>query len=82
MTHGDPEEHGPALVLARSEVGSVSLCACGVLTVTLQYLSVRFEPAAFRELQALLTQARLRIDGEAVLALAPPTAPDEAPPVH
>jgi len=82
MAHLEPDNHGSDLLLARSEVGSVSLCACGVVTGTLQYLSVRFEPAACRELQALLTQARIRIDGNATSALASLTAPDEAPPVH
>jgi hypothetical protein len=50
MNHADTEEHGPSLPLARSEVGHVSMCPCGVVTVTLHYISLRFEPAAFREL--------------------------------
>lgn len=82
MTHGEPDQdHGPALTLARSEVGAVSVCSCGVITLTLQYLSLRFEPGAFRELQGLLALAQRRLDGEASAALAA-TAPSDAPPVH
>jgi hypothetical protein len=80
MTHPDPDDHGPSLVLARSDVGSISLCPCGVVTLTLQYLSVRFEPAAFRELQGLLALAQRRIDAGPVQTL--PRAADDGPPVH
>ena len=38
------------------------MCGCGVLTVTLQYLSLRFEPEAFRSLVELLAQAQRRLD--------------------
>ncbi|HMC14509.1 MAG TPA: hypothetical protein VKI18_02685 [Albitalea sp.] len=63
MNHLSDEDHGPTLCLARSEVGGVAMCGCGVLTVTLQYLSLRFEPDAFRELAALLAQAQAKLDG-------------------
>jgi hypothetical protein len=80
MSHADLDDHGPNLLLARSEVGSVSMCPCGVVTVTLQYLSVRFEAAAFRELRALLGRAQRRIDLD---ANAPPVdAQRDMPPVH
>ena len=58
MNHTSTEDHGPSLPLAQSEVGSVSVCGCGVVTVTLHYISLRFEPAAFRELQAMLSHAQ------------------------
>lgn len=60
--HGDT--HGDAVTIARAEVGSVTVCACGVITLTLQYISLRLEPGAFRELQGLLNFAQLRLDGE------------------
>ncbi len=80
MLHANPEEHGPSLVLARSEMCAVSLCSCGVITLTLQYLSLRFEPAAFRELQGLLALAQHRLDGAA--ASTPVLAPAETTNVH
>lgn len=80
MNHGftDPgaDEHGPNLPLARSEVGQVSICSCGALTVTLHCMSLRFEPAAFRELLGMLNQAQARLDDE------PVAFPHPAPPVH
>lgn len=81
MLHADPEAHGPSLMLARSEVGSVSLCSCGVITLTLQYLSLRFDAAAFRELQGLLALAQHRLDGDAA-ASTPVLAPAENTNVH
>lgn len=59
--HGDA--HGDAVTIARAEVGSVSVCACGVITLTLQYISLRLEPGAFRELQGLLSFAQRQLDG-------------------
>lgn len=80
MQHPDPDDHGPSLMLARSEMCAVSLCSCGVITLTLQYLSLRFEPAAFRELQGLLALAQHRLDGAA--ASTPVLTPAEASNVH
>lgn len=80
MQHADPEDHGSSLLLARSEMCTVSLCSCGVITLTLQYLSLRFEPAAFRELQGLLALAQHRLDGAA--ASTPGLAPAETTNVH
>ena len=62
IKHTDTEDHGPSLTLAQSDAGAVTMCSCGVVTVTLQYLSLRFEPAAFRELQGLLSFAQRRLD--------------------
>lgn len=59
--HGDT--HGDAVTIARAEVGSVSVCACGIVTLTLQYISLRLEPGAFRELQGLLHSAQRQLDG-------------------
>ena len=57
-----PDEcHGPGLRLAENEIGAVSVCACGVVTLTLQYLSLRFEPDAFGRLHQLLRQAQARM---------------------
>lgn len=56
--------HGNAVTMARAEVGAVSVCACGVITLTLQYISLRLEPGAFRELQGLLNLAQHRLDGD------------------
>ncbi len=86
-TQGDRNgaDHGPSLPLAQSEVGQVSMCACGVVTVTLHYISLRFEPAAFRELQGMLVHAQKRLDGDPGVAAArrPQPALDAPnPPVH
>lgn len=82
MTHSDSDDHGPSLELVRGAIGAVSICPCGAITLTLQYLSLRFEPAAFRELQALLALAQHRLDGPT--ANAPLTEPSviDASPVH
>ena len=66
--HGDT--HGDAVTIARAQVGSVSVCACGVITLTLQYISLRLEPGAFRELHSLLGAAQRRLDDEPAHAAA------------
>ena len=48
--------------MCATNVGSVSVCACGVITLTLQYISLRLEPVAFRELQCLLIVAQRQLD--------------------
>ena len=63
-------DHGAAVTIARGEVGAVSVCPCGVVTLTLQYLSLRLEPGAFRELQGLLSHAQQRLDREHKHAIA------------
>jgi len=82
MNHTETDHHGPNLPLAHSEVGHVAMCSCGVLTVTLHYMSLRFEPAAFRELLGMLSFAQARIDSDPTLLA--PTRPSaiDAPPVH
>ena len=56
------EFHGPAQVISRSAVGAVALCSCGHLHVNLEYLTLRFEPEAFRELVDMLLSAQGRLD--------------------
>jgi len=66
--------------LCRGSVGAVGLCSCGHLHLSLQYLTLRFEPAAFRELVELLEFAQRRIDADSGLQ---PSRPDpDAAPVH
>lgn len=80
--HITPDDHGPSLPLAQSEVGSVSMCGCGVVTVTLHYMSLRFEPAAFRELLGMLNFAQHRLDSDPSIPSPQPAASIDAPPVH
>ncbi|CAN5718928.1 hypothetical protein BH09PSE5_BH09PSE5_50700 [soil metagenome] len=77
-TDFEPADHGPGVPIARGAVGSVTMCRCGVVTVNLQYMSMRLEPGAFRELQGLLSFAQRRIDGDpSVPLLAPPRQADD-----
>lgn len=73
--HGD-ESHGPALCVFRSQAGVVSVCRCGVVTLTMQHLSLRLRPDAFRELTQLLAHAQTRLDRVSATA---PAEPDAAP---
>ncbi len=75
-------EHGAAVTIARAEVGAVSVCACGVLTLTLQYISLRLQPGAFRELRDLLSDAQRRLDSERELAMVPATCGSDIGPLH
>ncbi|MEN9398659.1 MAG: hypothetical protein RLZ81_3189 [Pseudomonadota bacterium] len=61
-------DHGGAVTIARNAMGAVSVCRCGVVTLSLQYISLRLEPGAFSDLQALLNHARHRLDGVAAHA--------------
>jgi hypothetical protein len=73
-----PDSHGshPVDTIAQAPVGVVTRCSCGVLTLTLQYISLRFEPSAFQELQALLSTAQRHLD------LAAQHGPDTRPDPH
>lgn len=55
---------GPAHVLSRCALGSVVLCRCGNLHLNLDFMTLRFEPQAFRELAGLLQGAQQRIENE------------------
>jgi hypothetical protein len=83
MNPTETHAHGQSLPLAQSELGHVSLCSCGVVTVTLHYMSLRFEPAAFRELLGMLSTAQRHLEGgTAIEAAAQPPARRDGPPVH
>lgn len=56
--------HDSMETIAQGHVGSVSVCACGVITLTMQYLSLRFDVDAFKDLQNLLNAARRRLDAD------------------
>jgi hypothetical protein len=58
----DEPDHGPAQVISQGPLGSVALCECGHLHLTLQYLTLRFDRSAFRELAVLLVAAQRRLD--------------------
>ena len=50
--------------LAENEVGAVALCPqCGVVTLRLQYISLRFEAEAFERVASLVLQAQSRLGG-------------------
>ncbi len=73
-------DHRAAVTIARAPVGAVSVCACGVVTLSLQYISLRLEPGAFRELQGLLNFAQRRLDaGPAHATPHEPPGADVAP---
>ena len=71
--------HEPTLVCS-GPVGSVARCSCGHLSVNLQYLTLRFEAAAFRELVGLIAIAQHRLDHD--LQTHPPGSVSGAAPVH
>ena len=56
---------GPPCVLSRSDIGAVLLCRCGNLHLNLDFMTLRFEPQAFRELAAMLHGAQRCIDAGA-----------------
>lgn len=83
MDDSSPDKHCPGLTIARSGVGAVTMChSCGVITLTLQYLSLRFEPAAFRELLGMLAFAQGRLDADPALSSLQAPCSADAPPVH
>jgi hypothetical protein len=69
----------PAREISRTSMGTVVLCGCGNVHLNLEYLTLRFEPQAFRELACLLHFAQHRLDGDAGVA---PRRPDPGAPVH
>lgn len=51
-------------LIACSAVGNVAACpACGHVHLTLEYLTLRLEPAAFRDLASMLVDAQAILDG-------------------
>jgi hypothetical protein len=78
----DEPPHEPRLI-SQGPIGQVALCGCGHLHLNLQYLTLRFEPAAFRELAVLLVQAQRRLDADpSVRAAQGPASHDACPGVH
>ena len=78
----DGPHHEPRLV-SHGPIGQVTLCGCGHLHLNLQYLTLRFEQAAFRELAALLLEAQRRLDADPRLHAPDGLANEDAcPPVH
>ena len=58
-------------LLATGKVRHVTVCsACGQIHLTLQYMTVRLEPEAFRALAEMVGRARHSMDG---LTLTSPT---------
>jgi hypothetical protein len=74
--------------LAESQVGNVAICpACGVIHVTLQYVTMRLEPGAFLEFTRLLGHARVALAGmiqrpDGARADTDPASRPAAGPVH
>lgn len=80
---GPAVRHGPGLAIARSGAGTVTMCpSCGVPTLTLQCTSLRFGPAALRELQGLLAFAQRRLDGDDAATVPRAPASTDATPMH
>lgn len=51
--------------IARSAVGGVATCpCCGNVHLTLEYLTLRLEPNAYRELVGMLVFAQTRMDAD------------------
>lgn len=61
MHHHDQDD---IETIARNTVGAVTRCPCGVFTVTLQFLNIRLEASAFKELQVLLNQAQTALNSQ------------------
>jgi hypothetical protein len=75
MNDSDAQGACPAQVIARSALGAVAVCpGCGNVQLTLEYLTLRLQPAAFRELVDMLVFAQRRIDGDPGLQGATTTA--------
>lgn len=62
------EEHGTAVLIASNQIGTVTLCPCGVLTLNMSCVSVRLELAALRELGELVNGALQQLSGGASTA--------------
>lgn len=79
MNETEPHGRCPAVPVAQNSLGGVAVCpGCGQVHLVLQYLTLRFEPDAFRELGALIAAAQRRIDSERP-AGEEPAAPRAAP---
>ena len=72
-----PHNHCSMHGLAESPVGNVALCpACGVIHVTLQYVTVRLEAGTFAQFTHMLAQAHAAlIRGDIANDVAEPAQP-------
>ena len=73
--------HEPTL-LCSGPAGSVAQCSCGNLHVNLQYITLRFEPDAFRELVGLLAIAQHRLDRDHSQPALQPRVDADITPIH
>lgn len=80
MNSAQTSDHGSGIVVAQNGLGKVSVCPCGVLTLTVACVSLRFEPAAFQELAQLVGRVP-RVDLAAASAVAVDAGCDGSP-VH
>lgn len=78
MSKPQDECHGRPQPIAQCGVGAVSVCPCGVVTLTLQCLSLRLEPDAFHALVSLVLQAQTRLAAADLRACSPLAGADEA----
>lgn len=79
MKHDPQSEPCRHVSLAHSEVGAVAVCpGCGVIHLSLQYLSLRFEPEAFQQLARMLAAAQVGLNRLEQHGSAAPALPDGA----
>ncbi|MDO8310376.1 MAG: hypothetical protein Q7T25_00405 [Sideroxyarcus sp.] len=51
------------LGIAHSDIGNVVICPeCGIVRISMEHMSLRLAPAAFRSLAQMLSDAQERID--------------------
>jgi hypothetical protein len=80
MNSAQASDHDHGVVVAENGLGKVSVCPCGVLTLTVACVSLRFEPAAFQQLAQLV--GRVPRDDLAVGAAIVTEAGCDGSPVH
>ena len=68
--------------IAHSAVGLVAACpGCGNVQLTLEYVTLRFQPAAFRELVGMLVLAQRRLESNPATRAGQAVEPQPAAPV-
>lgn len=79
----DDADRCQQLSVARSPAGSVTLCRhCRQVHLELQYMTLRFDADAFRELAGLLVFSQRRIDSDPSLGAQLPNDPPPAGLMH
>lgn len=63
----NPEAECRSEILAEGPCCKIERCSCGSLRVTIGFLMLRLEPAAFEVLAAIVAEARGRLVGRAEL---------------